>query len=935
MDAVTKAPLSDVLFKVTTEAGVPVGTSNGEYRTDANGFIQLTKLNPGSYVVKEVEAKSGYVLDDTPKTIPVKDHQTYTLEVFNRPKGGLVIHKIDAQTRAPLANVQFEIRTAAGTLVSADEGLTSTNGIFTTDENGEISIDKLMPGTYVVKEIKTIDGYVMDSQPQTVVVGENDTQVLTFTNTRMGSLVVTKIDSVTRKPLQGVTFRVQGEDEYGFAPETYTTDVNGQFRIDEIPSGVYTVQEMTTLDGYKLDDTAQTVKIEAGKQKNLTFTNDPLGGMLIKKMDSITKEPLSEVIFKVTTPAGVPVGSSNGEFVTDSRGYISITDIEPGTYIVEEVQAKSGYVLDRTPKTITIKDHQTYTLEVYNQKKGQLVVYKIDSVTKKPLQGVEFEIVTADGSKVETDEGLTSSNGRYFTDEKGQIVLDKLMPDTYVVTETRTLDGYRLDAPPQTVVIGEGDTQTLTFTNTPQGGLLIKKMNSLTKEPLADVIFKITGPDGAPVGTSNGEYHTDEYGYISLTDLNPGTYVVKEVQAKKGYILDDTPKTIVVKDHETYTLEVFNQPKGGLIVRKIDAKTKQPLAGVEFKITTAAGELVATNEGLTSSNGIYTTNDNGEIVLEKLMSGTYIVTETKCLDGYMMDAAPQTVVVGEGDTQTLTFTNTPGASLVIKKIDSQTRKPIVGVEFEVKGLASVDYPQGTYITDTNGMIRLDGIPTGAYTVAETKAMDGYQLDNTPKTVQINAGETKELTFENDPLGSLTVTVKDANTREPLAGVVVKITTIAGTIAGSSDGEFTTDSNGTIVINNIASGSYIIQEIRTLSGYILDDTPKTIEINDTVNHLIEILNHRNGGLLIRKVDAKTKEPLAGVEFKITSASGEFVATNEGLTSSNGIYTTDENGEIMLSRLQPGTYVVTENKTIDGYIMDAAPQIAVIGKNNIQN
>jgi len=493
-------------------------------------------------------------------------------------------------------------------------------------------------------------------------------------------------------------------------------------------------------------------------------------------MDSITKEPLSEVIFKVTTPAGVPVGSSNGEFVTDSRGYISITDIEPDTYIVEEVQTKSGYVLDRTPKTITIKDHQAYTLEVYNQKKGQLVVYKIDSVTKEPLQGVEFEITTADGSKVATDEGLTSTNGRYVTNEKDQIVLDKLMPDTYVVTKTKTIDGYRLDAPSRTVVIGKGDTQTLTFTNTPMGGLLIKKTNSLTREPLA---------------------------------------------------------------------------------------------GVEFKITTASGELVATNEGLTSSNGIYTTNDSGEIVLEKLVPGTYIVTETKSLDGYMIDAQPQTVVIGEGDTQTLTFTNTPGASLVIKKIDSKTCKPISGVEFEVKGLASVDYPQGSYITDVNGMIRLDGIPMGAYTVCETRVKDGYQLDNTPQTIQINAGETKELTFENDPLGSLTVTVKDANTREPLAGVVVvKITTLDGTIVGPSNGEYTTDNNGTIVINDIASGGYIIQEIRTLNGYILDDTPKTIEINDMKNYLVEILNHRKGGLFIRKVDAKTKEPLAGVEFKIT-------------------------------------------------------------------
>ncbi len=90
----------------------------------------------------------------------------------------------------------------------------------------------------------------------------------------------------------------------------------------------------------------------------------------------------------------------------------------------------------------------------------------------------------------------------------------------------------------------------------------------------------------------------------------------------------------------------------------------------------------------------------------------------------MMDAQPQTVVVNEGDTQTITFENTPGGSLTVKKVDSVTKEPISGVTFEVKGYASTDYPGGTYTTDTNGIFRLDGIPTGTYTITETKAKDG-------------------------------------------------------------------------------------------------------------------------------------------------------------------------------------------------------------------
>jgi len=109
------------------------------------------------------------------------------------------------------------------------------------------------------------------------------------------------------------------------------------------------------------------------------------------------------------------------------------------------------------------------------------------------------------------------------------------------------------------------------------------------------------------------------------------------------------------------------------------------LQGAEFKITTASGELVPDNEGLTSTNGMYKTNENGQIVLLKLTPGTYVVTETKTVDGYELDTTSQTVVVSANDAQTLTFFNTPKGKLLIEKIDSVTRSPLPGATFEIKG----------------------------------------------------------------------------------------------------------------------------------------------------------------------------------------------------------------------------------------------------------
>ena len=98
---------------------------------------------------------------------------------------------------------------------------------------------------------------------------------------------------------------------------------------------------------------------------------------------------------------------------------------------------------------------------------------------------------------------------------------------------------------------------------------------------LIDRIFKVTTTDGAVVGGSNGEFRTDENGYISLPNLEPGGYVVQEIKAKEGYLLDNTPKTVQIKDHQTYTLEFFNQPVGGLVIKKMDSATKEPLSEVK------------------------------------------------------------------------------------------------------------------------------------------------------------------------------------------------------------------------------------------------------------------------------------------------------------------------------------------------------------------
>lgn len=116
----------------------------------------------------------------------------------------------------------------------------------------------------------------------------------------------------------------------------------------------------------------------------------------------------------------------------------------------------------------------------------------------------------------------------------------------------------------------------------------------------------MTDSSGAVVGRSNGEYITDENGRIVINDLTPGvTVTAREVKTLEGYVLDTTPKSILIKAGEVQTLRFYNSPQGTLVIRKLDSVTKEPLAGVEFELTYAEGGYVDDANGHLSSKGLY------------------------------------------------------------------------------------------------------------------------------------------------------------------------------------------------------------------------------------------------------------------------------------------------------------------------------------------
>ena len=576
--------LPNAEFKVTYADGTLIGDSNGIFRTDENGEIRIEGLAPGkSVIVTEVSAPPGYIIDTQSQTVQIKEGRTVTLTFKNQPKGELIIQKRDSATKQPLPGAEFRVTTAAGCEVGLDgvigDSTLTQNGIFTTDSNGEIRITNLAPGAYVISEIRSPSGYVMDAPSTNVVIGEGgDTQTVVITNSKAGSLVIDKRDSLTGEPLEGVTFKVTtstGEfvpDENGYISSNglYKTDKDGKIQIDGVV-GTLVVTEVETIPGYTIDPAhqTQTVQVNPNDTQTLYFTNTPSTTLVIEKYIEGTTTPLEGVTFLVTDSSGAVVGPSNGEYITDENGRIVIDGLEPGiTVTAREVKTVEGYVLDGAPKSIAIKAGEVQTLRFYNSKQGTLVIRKLDSVTKEPLAGVEFELTYADGGYVDDANGHLSSLGLYTTDQNGEIRISGVT-GTIVVKETKTISGYTIDpaTQTQTVEVNPEDTQTLTFYNNPVGGVEILKVDAnRTSKRIPNTTFEIRKIDDELIDTITND--KNGRAYLSLED---GAYYAVEIEAGEGYRLDDTPRYFEVEDGKTTTLRIVNEAFSGLLIHKVDA----------------------------------------------------------------------------------------------------------------------------------------------------------------------------------------------------------------------------------------------------------------------------------------------------------------------------------------------------------------------------
>ena len=769
IDAQTGEPLSNVLFKVEEVNG---GYS-AQHFTDANGMILLNSLTPGAYTVTEIKPKDGYVGDDTVRTVYLEENKTTTIELSNLRKPDLLIQKVDSITGGPIAGVKFQIWRASDNTKSGEY---NDLGIYYTDANGEIHLERVDTGWYKILELEPAPGYaIKDPASQDVYLKAGESRTVVFENTPLSALIVWKYDSVTGKAIDGAVFQVRylggASGTGGAVIGTYKTSVNGSFTVTGLKAGTYIIEELASDSSHVIDAAPQTVYI-SGKEQDvvqLYFGNSPKGSLLVKKIDSVTHEPLSDVEFFVTASDGAVVGNANGKYVTDSAGAFLIDGLDPGvTLVVRETRARDGYLLDDAPQTVRIKAGETVTLEFRNQPKGNLIVEKRDSVTGKPLEGVEFELRYADGSYV--DNGSLSSLGRYYTDKNGQIIISGLI-GTVVVTEVKTIPGYVIheETRSQTVQVNANDTQKLIFYNDPIGGLeLIKVSEGDTTRRIPGVTFEIRRMDGGLVTTVT----TGSTGRVYV-DLDAGNYYAMEIETARGFQLDSTPHYFTVTDGKTTTLTVKNKPLSGILIHKTDSVTGQGLYGVTFLLYDSTYTPI----------GQYTSDDQGFVYIEGLTDGgRYYLRELENA-GYVPDTQLKTVYVQAGETTLIEWQNTPitGQIQIIKTSADYNSvngwpagTPIPNTEFEI-----YDYRTGnlmeTVRTDKNGVAVSRPLPLGRYRIVESKAADFYVLDKTPIEVELEyAGQIVKASMTNNSLYT-NVSIQKTGYYEVMAGQNIRYT----------------------------------------------------------------------------------------------------------------------------------------------------------------
>lgn len=794
--------------------------------TDTNGVLDQFAFSAGNEAVKT--SRSGNTLTvytdiDPGKAVTItatrlssfrKGLVVWTDGTFD-PDGGTQDMVSFAESVSDPVSGSFTVKLGTGSLklckTSEDDniaGITFTitgNGqtyTVTTDDKGEITLKDLTPGTYTVTE-QSHDIYEpQESKTVTIVSGE--TATVNFSNTlRRGSLEVTKTSDDGL--VEGIKFRLTGTAACGLGVEEYAvTDSTGKARFENIPIGsAYVLAEVDTPSRYEVPDTLDvTIEWNTVTEKSVHNTLK-LARIRISKTGEVfssvhcasgiyvpvyAEQALAGAVFEIAaaediTTADGTVRHAASEVVdtitTDESGSAVSKELYPGKYTVREIQAPNGAVLNIEPKTVELTENAdgeiTEALVSFSN-----VRQKVAVTVKKQLEqnkdfgiglgseitGVTFglyaaeELTAADGSVIPAD-GLMDI---ISVDLDGKATCTAYLPlGSYYLKELSTDEHYLLshakypftfgyagqDIPLVEITVNEGEA----ITNVLRCGKVMGIKKDSSGNALAGATIGIFQPNETEYSTDTAILTTvsSEDGSFSFPSVPYGSWVIREIAAPEGYLLTDESFPVTVsEDGQVIVIEIVNeQITGSVKLTKVDRDyPENKLTGAEFQVwADTNGDEVLTEEDVLFGSMVET--EPGIYELFDLPFGGYFVRETKAPDGFHLDENTYFFRITEKD-QTVIVENEAGVGFLnapktgkLKISKTSSNGKVAGFSFLVTG--SNGYEQ-TFTTDETGVIEIDGLRIGKYTVSEVSndASDGYVL---PKAQTVEVIDSETITVE--------------------------------------------------------------------------------------------------------------------------------------------------------------------------------------------
>ena len=728
--------LSGWQFRVTGTA--KTGQSYDKtFTTDAKGTITISNIRIGDYKVTEVKTGKtvGYITENS-KDLEVKTDTVTTVNIENKPYANIVINKVDAKTGEKVSGATFGIYTDAECEIPA-EAYTSatddtlTDAVITESATGKytcnfLPIESKNGTTYYVKELIAPEGYYLD----------------------------TNVHAVTLKTANA-TVSVNNEI--------------GKSDFNEYPYGHGAVIKEWKLDNGTADMTADEIaQMKAELEKSLYFTVKDSNGKYI------------------TATGADGVYTYNGESTSEFKYVLqnstfTIAELPTGDYTVTEFSTLSDYTIkSENPVKITVVRNQTATATFVNERDtgtGKVIkVWKqFDTMTAAEQAEIEknvyFTVTDSNGAYLKVKE----SNGSYiycgtqktetkFALKNGAFVIAELPTGEYTVTEFNNAKDYSPKQQTQKIKITKNTAAVLTFTNIRDTGnaSIVKKWtnpNGLTTAQKAEleknVYFTVKNADGAYLNavSKNGKYvyngsQTAEArfmltnGKFELTELPTGKYTITEISNAEGYLPKTQVKTITVTKDATASAEFVNKViVGNVTLTKVDEDyPENKLTGAVFTVYKSDKKTVV---------GTMKETETGVYLLEGLVYGEYYVQETKAPEYFVRDVNfyyfqivndGETVEVSNDELGKGTFINSP-AKGEIKIVKTSYDNKVEGIHFEVTGKTFTGQSfSKIYTTDENGIIRINDLRAGEYTIHEVKdeASAGYLLP-----------EDKQLTIDRD------------------------------------------------------------------------------------------------------------------------------------------------------------------------------------------